>query len=459
MKKLFLLMAAGGFFLNASAQSANGTLVKKDRVSVERSNEIQLQGKTFRTPSSDRLKNANKTTAGGSRWYNYVEHLGLLDNGIFANQYLPYMWFRPDMYGIYGNASGGVELDTIRYASYGFTLDALDSARQNFNDISYAGELAIVNEPYVLDSVSVYGIYGRNPSKTGIVDTLRLSFVYGNGGTSNMRQYYFTGMSADFGYDTVRFYGIEHDTDLNIAAQSATTNPTVLIKDIILTAASVNDTDASGFNKFSAAVNMNVPSRNLVGMTVTFKSGETYTPFSDTVFVGSLSTEPFKFGMFRPLTFEQRDGNFPTYAPGDWNVGHVKFLPESAGWSGLYVPTVAYTAPFQYEYHYIDFKLSCPTCNLVSVKEVPNNVTVAEAYPNPAGDMINIPFTTVASANVKVNITNAVGATIATQDLGKYNANQSGKATFNVANYANGVYFYTVEANGQRVTKRFVVTR
>jgi len=473
MKKLLLFLAAGGFCLNASAQSANGSMVRKDRIQADNFEKTYLQDKTrqFVSHKSAPSKAANKGTTIMSRWYNYVEHLGVVDASVFSNTTLPYMWFKPDMYGIYGAASGsGVELDTIRFVSYAMTFDALDSAKQNFNDPFYGDPsttLMLDNTlAYSLDSVSVYGFYGRNSAKTNIVDTLRLSFIYGNGGSTNMPFYYFADDPSDpppywlpnYGYDTVRFGAIWHDPVNNVAIKypnATTTTPSVIVKDIILDVNSLNDTDANGFNKFSVAVNMNVPARNYVGMTVTFKTGEAYTPYSDTVFVGSVNpNEPFKYNMFRPLFFEQHDGGFPSYTPGDWNMGHVKYMPESSSWDSLYVPSIAYTAPFNTEFPYIDFKLSA---NITSVHDIKNVAEVGNAYPNPATGELSIPFATTESANVNIIITNAVGATIATKNVGKINANQSTKATFNVASYANGVYFYTVEANGQRTTKRFVV--
>jgi hypothetical protein len=88
-----------------------------------------------------------------------------------------------------------------------------------------------------------------------------------------------------------------------------------------------------------------------------------------------------------------------------------------------------------------------------------NVAQVGDAYPNPTNNVINIPFTMTETANVNVTVTNAVGATVVSQNLGKYNANQKGLATFSVTGFANGIYFYTVEANGVKTTKRFVITR
>jgi hypothetical protein len=50
-----------------------------------------------------------------------------------------------------------------------------------------------------------------------------------------------------------------------------------------------------------------------------------------------------------------------------------------------------------------------------------------------------------------------LGQVIATQNMGAMNAGQKTTATFNTSALAAGVYLYTVEADGQRVTNRFTV--
>ena len=56
-----------------------------------------------------------------------------------------------------------------------------------------------------------------------------------------------------------------------------------------------------------------------------------------------------------------------------------------------------------------------------------------------------------------VSISNAVGQVIATQEVADVVAKKENKVTFSTASLAPGIYFYTVEAKGQRTTNRFVV--
>jgi hypothetical protein len=91
--------------------------------------------------------------------------------------------------------------------------------------------------------------------------------------------------------------------------------------------------------------------------------------------------------------------------------------------------------------------------NLNLIKEL------GDAYPNPATNMINVPFAVSSDANVTVSVTDVLGQTVMSQNFGKVSTNQSMTAKFNTSALGNGVYFYTVDADGQRLTKRVVVNR
>ncbi|RYE14688.1 MAG: hypothetical protein EOP51_27770, partial [Sphingobacteriales bacterium] len=337
MKKLLLIVAAGFVAANAEAQTNAGSMVRVGSLERAQQNH-QNDGKQHALPVRA-TGTANKTTGpGGSRWYNYVDYMIALDAAVENNSQFPYMWYGADMYGIYSDGAGGLVRDSIQFATYAMTFDPI-SLVSDFNDpFGYYGETAVwPSDPYTLDSVTVYGTYGRNANKTSIVDTLIFSFVYGNGtNATNMPGYYFTGMSGNFpGNDTVRFGAIWQNKSTNTALKNpnaTTATPNVLVVKKPLTVASLNDTTAGGLNAFSVPVNMSVPAGNFVGATVTFKTGEAYTPWSDTVFLGSANPNmPFKYGMFRPLFFEQNSGGYPTYTSGNWNMGHLKFPAVDEG--------------------------------------------------------------------------------------------------------------------------------
>ena len=87
-----------------------------------------------------------------------------------------------------------------------------------------------------------------------------------------------------------------------------------------------------------------------------------------------------------------------------------------------------------------------------------NDVSVAgiatSAYPNPAGNELSVSFNLAVSADVTVSLVNTLGQVVATQTVSN---TSKGSAAFNTSKLANGVYSYTVMANGGRSTGRVVV--
>lgn len=463
MKKLSLLFASCSLVISANAQNPS-SVVRVQEVNQAYSG-VKAPNGTVNTASLPEFQSASGTaskgTVAGSRWYNYVDHLGIQNAGVFNNDNYPYMWDKPNMYGIYVDASSNPVRDTITLLSYGTVLHPY---WVEFNDnAAYPNGWGIASTAaYKVDSVAVYGVYGRNTQKPNIVDTLRLAITYGNGGTTNIPIYYFTGMQANYGVDTLRTALLLHDSVRNVATKSAT-GPAVYYKDILLTQASKNDTIAGGVNRFAISVpSMNVPAGNLVGVSVTFKSGDTYVPFADTAFRGTTinPTNPYKYGMFRPLIFEENNGQFSTYTKGNYNSGQFKLWP-SGNYGGLYVPHWAFSnAVSNYEFPYVDIKISSQDgFNLNTPGGVKNTASFANvtAFPNPANNTLTVPVTVKAEGNVNVSITNLMGQVVKTQDLGKAAAGQTKTATFNTSDLAAGVYMYVVESNGQRMTNRVVV--
>lgn len=85
------------------------------------------------------------------------------------------------------------------------------------------------------------------------------------------------------------------------------------------------------------------------------------------------------------------------------------------------------------------------------------SLKVSNAYPNPASSMVNFDYKLPQNANnAKINISNLLGTTVSTIELIK----TEGKASLNVNNLKDGVYFYTlVVNNAATVTRKFVVKR
>lgn len=82
---------------------------------------------------------------------------------------------------------------------------------------------------------------------------------------------------------------------------------------------------------------------------------------------------------------------------------------------------------------------------------------VSNAYPNPASSMVNFDYQLpVSASDAQIKISNLLGTTVSVIDLTK----NEGKASLNVSNLKDGVYFYTLIVNNSTtVTRKFVVNR
>src|SRR5690606_33199648 len=150
MKKLTLLFAAGALTFNASAQQKAPTIVSgQARTPIkENLNTSKFFGKT-------QLDNgtANKTTAGGSRWYIPFEMYDLifmgnqLQNNLFATP----IWFDSTIQQEFNTGA-----DKINYISVAQVVDPVSNI-QLFNEPNaYPGMIKISStETYRVDSVSI----------------------------------------------------------------------------------------------------------------------------------------------------------------------------------------------------------------------------------------------------------------------------------------------------------------
>jgi hypothetical protein len=109
---------------------------------------------------------------------------------------------------------------------------------------------------------------------------------------------------------------------------------------------------------------------------------------------------------------------------------------------------------FNHEFINLGGFVSCAQCWDLNVAGGNKNLLNAKAYPNPANNELNIPVTLMNAADVHVSLTNAMGQVVASQTVKNIT---SGKAVFNTASLCSGIYFYTVEAGGERKTGRVTV--
>lgn len=461
MKKLFLLLASGSIAVSAVAQQRN-----------VRFNEGKLPS-NFQTTAAtpERAKShAAKTTAAPNRTYSYYQTFDTVMQDVsswMSGNALIFMWQDKAFAGF---TSG---YDTSDLVSAGAILHP---QHNSVNDpIYYQGEMKITNsDAYTVNSVTVYGRYDFEPTATQI-DTLVLSFVYGDGTAGPTSNGIFRGGRVSGGhYGNWPVVTTWYDTTaLNYARiNNSQGTPNTYVVKVPLGPSTFGDTNANGIWIKDVSLSslgtggLNVPAGKQVGMSYSFKSGKPALVMDTIFYTGGV----MKHNMWRPLVkYASTDGTTANvqYAPYDsanFNQGIYKSLPHSDnGWSYIYLPQWAWTSTASSgawvgQHPIIDWEINCATCGNIP----PPSVGVADAeliskvsaYPNPAGDVLNVPFTLATATNVSVTLTNVLGQVVATQEMGKVAA---GTAKFNTTTLPSGVYTYSVLANGQRSTGRVAI--
>ena len=402
---------------------------------------------------------SHKTTAGGSRWYNqpesFGEYTGLISgtdpvNVFDAALFNTFIMWQDSAVTYTGPDGIGIGMEALSMAQTFHPQSPL------FNDInatpSSAGQIEVTNSrPYTIDSVSVLGFYNRR--YTDYVDTMIFTFVTETAGAKFAYFSYAGDVFANHGVDS--FAALLYDTSdyqvrpmEQIPYSAGGPSLTGVRFKVPLNDAVFADSFANGLHEISVAPGLNMPAGRILSVSVTFQSGADYT-FGDTVTA---------YNYFAFISHETVAGGYLRHPDGDLNESHMLFKDTSGtnigNGLGLYTPGMAYTAPYSLETHNISWKVTCATCEPVSVKDVTSTIKQVEAYPNPANTIVNVPFTITKASDVTVSLTNVIGQQVASQS---FRNTTGGKAVFNTSSLPNGIYLYTVSANGEKLTKRIVV--
>jgi hypothetical protein len=88
----------------------------------------------------------------------------------------------------------------------------------------------------------------------------------------------------------------------------------------------------------------------------------------------------------------------------------------------------------------------------VGVKEIiKSEASISEAFPNPASNLLSFYYNLPKQTSLaKISIFNIIGENLATIDLNESN----GKKSINIADFKEGIYFYTLTADNIVVTTR-----
>jgi hypothetical protein len=454
MKKIILLSAIGAVSVfGASAQFINhsSALVKEGRGVISSAPEVVVP-----TGSSS----TSKTTASGYRQYDHASYMESTSTTAFQGRSL-IIWQDST---IRQNFTSG--LGTINFTSVCQTLFPFDNLWNDSANPNFVGKIRVTaTNSYVIDSVGIAGFYiaGTTTAKAPAaqVDTLLVTVAtqpannnwYWRGSVSSWALPYLpSGKDTLWASAPINVDSIRKTAASNPSTATKTTFPILLNSSnrIALSAAST-------FQDFNAKVpgTFTVPAGNVVMVSYTFRTGGTWIKNSDTV----TERHHFRPGFVYPGTTTVSDRQKYNWYSGDRTMSSIMFSTDT----NFYTPTVvigALNTPTAWFNQYLlnTINITCASCDLVPSLSINENSLFSDvkAFPNPANTELNVPFTTTSKAAVTVSITNMLGQVIATQNMNA-NAGQTSTATFNTSNLASGVYLYTLESDGQRVSNRFSV--
>ena len=89
---------------------------------------------------------------------------------------------------------------------------------------------------------------------------------------------------------------------------------------------------------------------------------------------------------------------------------------------------------------------------------VSSNLTLGQNVPNPTSNSTSINYSLNESANVNFEIVDITGKVIYTENMGNKGAGLY-SINLNTADYAAGVYYYTMTAGADKLTCKMMVTK
>lgn len=417
--------------------------------------------------SSHNSFQGNKSTAtGGSRWYNPYDMIntsylsGALDQQ--GNNYLFYIDWDSTIRQQFKDPNTGYYYGPVNWVAIAQFVDPIYSQGFTQTEGGYSSDQDILikgGNTYSVDSIQFRGAYviGKGDSLT--VDTMYFSV-------------------AAVPYDSFRSYTTA-DTPTriyqNVTNYEGVTDNGGVMKILRLTMVDTNTrqftfphvvkwkvpldrslrkpkNSAGTFStadfSFPVPGGLNVPAGYGFAISMAFKPGEPWVPNVDSV---------ASHHYFMPLASQGQSGARMPYFYYTYNDRNMSYLMHYEGtnrFSSTVGIEMANTVDFDKEFLDMGGYVTCNSCWDLSVAGANKNLLTAKAYPNPAASQVVIPFNLFGNADVTVSLINTMGQTVAIQKLGNTG---SSKAIFNIATLSNGIYFYTVNAGGERKTGRFVV--
>lgn len=136
------------------------------------------------------------------------------------------------------------------------------------------------------------------------------------------------------------------------------------------------------------------------------------------------------------------------------NAFHISYYPYlDIGTSYISFRFTPETATETTDFSEITFAITTQTGTSIR-----NDVSVSElrAYPNPASEIVNIAYSYKGDAsNVNLVVKNLMGATITSQAV----PSNGNVVKLNISDFASGIYFYSIEADGRPITTKKLLVK
>ncbi len=125
---------------------------------------------------------------------------------------------------------------------------------------------------------------------------------------------------------------------------------------------------------------------------------------------------------------------------------------EDATWGTLYGQLCKGNAPM------VRLKVSQNPLSISGVTPATPSFNL-NAYPNPAQNETTIEYALTSNANVYITVTDIMGREVVRLNEGNKAANTVNRVSLDTKNLNNGTYFYTINVNGVKETKKLVINK
>lgn len=414
MKKLYTLALAGLAVVTVNAQRTTTQVAAPRTLSTPQLSAQQTS--RFRAQMS--LDNR------ASYWLNYAIQLDDPNSGPSAGlASADFLLIFPDSNIIVGQYTTG----ETAYPQFHKAATILDPKNMPVQGIS-------ASTPFTLDSIGIVYGYLRATS-SNVVDTLVVQIIRND---------------ASLIWDLTN--ATYQDITYTYTNNAITPSQVLATYTYLLT-----ESDSSGSPAEIFLSTASVPQQaagNRIGVVVSYKPGYSYTA-TDSIFDNNA---------FFVFSYENNGlGTDPTFygtisdGTSDMNCSYalpvsVRYNFNANGWNGYFIPEWAYTTPYAYENHIIEFKIS----EVVGIQEA-NLGLSANTFPNPANGQLFVDYKLMNDADVTVEVTDLTGRVVMSQREGDRQQGQY-RVELNTSALSEGTYLVNVRTEGAaKVTTKIVV--